>query len=447
MITKSQACATIGFTLAVLFSCQMSGERLGLAVARSFTNDVSEVGIQQGEVTDRSGGLLNSDGAMFGVNLRRTRVYDAQGLQEPKSVLWKTSKLFTIYPTGADFSILDPGFRIPSRPVPIYYGARSIITANKEAYFIEWVGGSDSLFVIDLQTGETKKILKLVGGNFSGPTVAGALLFVGERKGGYYAFDLRDWKMKWEIDKKGYDGYGSTPAVADGVVYFGGAKIIYEPSGPYFDNSRKAKGSVHAVDALTGTQKWVFSINGYPTPIAVADEVIYFGDDDRHLFAVNANDGKEIWKFKASEEIGTPAIMDGRAFFSDRNGNLYAVDLKNGQAIWKAAKKNKVATALVAYNKSVYYGGRENSLYAVDALTGEEKWVYRTTKPCPAPVAANGAIYVACRDDTLVAIDAESGRERWKYQTSHRPISHPVIGNGVIYYLDEEGIMYALRSS
>src|SRR5215475_134137 len=206
------------------------------------------------------------------------------------------------------------------------------------------------LFVIDLQTGEVKKRFKLIGRNFSGPAVAGDLLFVGESTGSFYAFDRRDWKMKWEIDKKGYNTYGSAPAVADGVIYFGDAKALYEPSGPYFDNSRKIKGNVHAFDALTGAQKWMFTISGYPTPIAVADEVIYFGDDDHHLFAVNAKDGKQVWKFKASEEIGTPAIMGGRAFFSDREGNLYAVDLKNGQAVWKAAKKNKVATALVAYN-------------------------------------------------------------------------------------------------
>jgi outer membrane protein assembly factor BamB len=121
--------------------------------------------------------------------------------------------------------------------------------------------------------------------------------------------------------------------------------------------------------------------------------------------------------------------------------------VKEGKTVWKAAKKNKVATALAAYNKSVYYGGRENSLYAVDALTGEEKWVYRTEKLCIAPVAANGVIYVACLDNTILAIDAESGQEKWKYKTPHSPVSYPVVGNGVIYYLDEEGIMYAVGSS
>jgi len=102
---------------------------------------------------------------------------------------------------------------------------------------------------------------------------------------------------------------------------------------------------------------------------------------------------------------------------------------------------------LAAYNKLVYYGGEENSLFAVDALTGEVKWVYRTTQPCLAPVVANGAVYVACKDNALLAIDAESGQERWKYKTPHPPISHPVVGNGVIYFIGEEGVMYALGSS
>jgi outer membrane protein assembly factor BamB len=426
MITKYQAGITIGFTLAAFLGSQMIGDRLSSAASRLFADTAPELGSRQSAGSDRSEDLLNSDGTMSGVTLRRTRAYDTQGLQEPKSVLWKTPKLFT----------LDPGPTFADRHVTTSHRALSIITTNKEAYF-----SYDLLYVIDLQTGKTKNRFQLHRDYSFAPVLAGDLLFLGGRiNGGFYAFDRRDWKEKWQISKSGHSFSSGYSAVAYGMIYFGGQV--------YSDRQKiRENGNVYAVDANTGKQKWRFSIEGSPTPIAVADEVIYFGDDARHLFAVNAKDGKEIWKFKASEDIGTPAIMDGRAFFSDREGNLYAVDLKNGQAIWKTAKKNKVATTLVAYNKMVYYGGRENSLYAVDALTGEEKWVYRTTKPCPAPVAANGAIYVACQDSRLLAIDGESGQSKWEYQTPHSSISHPVVGNGVIYYMDEEGVMYALGSS
>jgi len=320
------------------------------------------------------------------------------------------------------------------------------MTTDNEAYFDDGY----LLYVIDLQTGKTKNRFKLPRGFPSLPVVAGDLLFLGASDGGFYAFDRRDWKEKWRISKKGYRFDFAYPAVAHGMIYFGGVERYYyerRPSVPVGASLNHPQGGVYAVDALTGTQKWMITIEGDPTPIAVADEVVYFGDFAHNLFAVNAKDGKKIWKFTASDRIRRVGIMDDRAFFSDRSGNLYAVDLKNGKAIWKAAKRNKVVTPLAAYNKLVYYGGEENSLYAVDALTGEEKWVYRTTQPCLPPVVANGAVYVACKDSMLLAIDAEGGQERWKYKTPHTPISYPVVGNGVIYYLDEEGVMYALGSA
>ena len=421
MITKSRACVTIGFALAILFSSQGPGDRFRSAIAQSFTDETGELGRRQNAASDRSEEPLNSDGTMPGVTLRRTRVYDAQGLQEPKSVLWKTTKLFT---------------RTRDRIL-------NIVTANKEAFFQE----GDLVYVIDLQTGEAKNRLKLDKEVFYSPVVAGGLLFLGAGDGAFIALDRRDLKMRWKIDKEGYLFLVSSSAVANGMVYLGSAERIHY-IGEEVNYSRKIpKASVHAVDALTGAQKWIVAIKGYPTSIAIADEVVYFGDEDKHLFAVNAKDGREVWRFTASDNISTPAIMNGRAFFSDEGGNLYAVDLKSGQATWKAANKNKVGAYLAAYNNMIYYGGKKNGIYAVDALTGQEKWVYRTTKLCLAPVLANGAVYVACQDNTLLAIDAESGQEKWKYKTSRPPYSHPVVGNGAIYYLDEEGVMYALGSS
>src|SRR2546427_12166840 len=133
MITKYQAGITIGFTLAALFVSQMSGDRLRSAVLRSFTDNVSEVGSQQSATSDRSGEKLNSDGTMYGVTLRRTRVYDTRGLQEPKSVLWKTPKLFPSQPEGTYSGPNEGGSLI--RHDITYHPGLSIIMANKEAFF------------------------------------------------------------------------------------------------------------------------------------------------------------------------------------------------------------------------------------------------------------------------------------------------------------------------
>ena len=128
MITKYQAGITIGFTLGVLFSSQMCGDRLRSAVSRSFTENASELGSQKSADSDRAGERLNSDGTMYGVNLRHTRVYDAQGMQEPKSVLWKTPKLFTPDPglTFADRAILGGGGECKGSRPPRYTLPRGV---------------------------------------------------------------------------------------------------------------------------------------------------------------------------------------------------------------------------------------------------------------------------------------------------------------------------------
>ena len=69
------------------------------------------------------------------------------------------------------------------------------------------------------------------------------------------------------------------------------------------------------------TESWVDS-----SP-AVADGVVYFGSSDRHLYAVNINTGQEKWKFKTEGEVfSSPAVADGVVYFGSYDGYLYALE-------------------------------------------------------------------------------------------------------------------------
>src|SRR5262245_22338329 len=175
MITKSRASVTVGFTLAILFSSQAPGDRLRSGIAQSFTDETGEFGSRQNALSDRSGEQLSLDGTMLGVNLRRTRVYDAQGLQEPKSVLWKTQKLFALRHEETFSGRTGLGSLFGD--VITSHTALSLITIDKEGYFSLSVDDG-YWFVINLQNGEIKKRFKLQNGFFSVPVVAGALLFL-----------------------------------------------------------------------------------------------------------------------------------------------------------------------------------------------------------------------------------------------------------------------------
>jgi outer membrane protein assembly factor BamB len=84
--------------------------------------------------------------------------------------------------------------------------------------------------------------------------------------------------------------------------------------------------------------KWMFK---YPVPFdssspAVVDGVVYFGSYDNHLYAVDEKTGKEKWKFKTGNYVQTsPAVVDGVVYFGSDDKHLYAVDTKTGEEKWK----------------------------------------------------------------------------------------------------------------
>ena len=73
--------------------------------------------------------------------------------------------------------------------------------------------------------------------------------------------------------------------------------------------------------------KWKFKTEGwvYSSP-AIADGVVYFGSKDGNLYAVDIKTGQEKWKFKTKYWVlSSPAIADGVVYFGSNDCNLYAV--------------------------------------------------------------------------------------------------------------------------
>ena len=88
----------------------------------------------------------------------------------------------------------------------------------------------------------------------------------------------------------------STPAVAAGLVCFGGRDRV-----------------VHALDQSTGAERWQFltgkGISSSPTILA---DAVYIGSEDGNLYRLDAASGKPHWHFAAGQPIASsPAVVDG----------------------------------------------------------------------------------------------------------------------------------------
>ena len=59
---------------------------------------------------------------------------------------------------------------------------------------------------------------------------------------------------------------------------------------------------------------------------AIADGVVYVGSEDGRLYALDARTGQEKWRFKTDGAIvSSPAVAGGVVYFASTDGYLYAV--------------------------------------------------------------------------------------------------------------------------
>lgn len=224
----------------------------------------------------------------------------------------------------------------------------------------------------------------------------------------------------------------STPTVANGMVYVG-----------------SRDGSVYAVDATSGAQKWRFETRGKAqvnaTPVVDAGSV-YVGGWDGVFYALDATTGKPKWSFDAGLPVMDRALVHGgRVIFvtggrQARNdwgdGLVYGLDASSGQPAWVVDTlpdlgsqrrwpshppviKDGVAF-VVNWNATRLQTGKPDSarvsVHAIDAASGRIRWSSTFDGAWPSPPAVvEGYLLLAtsprqARGIELHALESSSGR-------------------------------------
>ena len=125
-----------------------------------------------------------------------------------------------------------------------------------------------------------------------------------------------------------------------------------------------------------------------------------------------------------------------------------ALDLINGENVadlglaWYydiPTKRGVEATPLMV-DRTLYVSGSWSIVYALDAVTGEKKWIYDPkvdrsflAKGCCDAVNrgvaySDGRIFVGAYDGRLIALDAEDGDVLWDVQTTDRNQPYTITG-------------------
>ena len=139
---------------------------------------------------------------------------------------------------------------------------------------------------------------------------------------------------------------------------------------------------------------------------------------------------------------------------------------------WKLQTGDRIVSSPVYGEGTIYFGGDDGNVYAVDAASGHQLWKRKTGGPVPStPAIAGQLVYVGSYDGKFYALDARTGAPRWKFttegerrfeakglhgmqpktQTIADPfdifLSSPVVGGGLVYFGSGDGNVYALDAA
>jgi glucose dehydrogenase len=229
-----------------------------------------------------------------------------------------------------------------------------------------------------------------IGGYVSSPAVVDGRVFVGTDNYNVYALNASNGAYIWNHGTSG--GVGSCPAVAGGVVY------VSESSW---------SGKVYALNASNGALVWSYGITGgyVSSSPAVADGKVYFGSYDHKVYALNASNGAYIWNYTTGGAVGdsSPAVADGKVYVGSGDGKVYCLNASNGALVWNYTTGGGICSPAVADGK-VYFGSTDHKVYALNASNGALVWNYKTGSIVYfSPAIAGGTVYVGSFDGKIYA--------------------------------------------
>lgn len=146
----------------------------------------------------------------------------------------------------------------------------------------------------------------------------------------------------------------------------------------------------------------------------------------------------------------------GKVFVATSKG-LYAYDASSGAQAWVYGTEMPLGNSPTYANGILYVGGFDRRVHAVNASDGKLKsgWSfviagagYETN-----PIVANGKVYIANRDGHIYALDATDGHLIWKWRDASDPWADapirfsPAFKDSVLYVGSDNAHAYALRDN
>jgi outer membrane protein assembly factor BamB len=210
-------------------------------------------------------------------------------------------------------------------------------------------------------------------------------------------------------------------------------------------------------EANSGSIAFVVDVNALPVewPMAGANAVRTSWTSETLPGDIDAEWVKPIEPYVSQhvQVIGA----GGNVYVATAKG-LYAFDASSGTESWVYPTELPLGHSPTYSGGVLYVGGLDKKLHAINATSGAGIWTYEATGGfSTSPVVANNKVYAGSRDGWFYAINTSDGSLAWKYQTGNQILQSaafkaeddgiPGTSAGTLFFASNDGYAYALNAA
>jgi len=229
------------------------------------------------------------------------------------------------------------------------------------------------------------------------------------------------------------------------TLYRGTFTSTYKATGKAeaFRDSYQASGAASAVSTVTD----VAAEGDWPMAAANPQRTSWTPEEVRGRL-------NPIW-YKTIEPYISPKVQiiaaNDLLYISTARG-LYALDAETGDEVWVYPTELPLGHSPTIENNVAYVGGLDKKIHAIDALTGQGLWTFDEAEAGfqTNPLVINDVVYMGSRDGYMYAVAAHGtpnqGQRMWRFKTDGPILFSAAYKDGVVYFASNDSHAYALNA-
>lgn len=185
---------------------------------------------------------------------------------------------------------------------------------------------------------------------------------------------------------------------------------------------------------------WKVSFDGSASEPVIHNGAIYIGSFGGGIYAIDPKSGNQIWRYQTGIGLtsGPEIIQSSEKSFGDMMGAALQATEKKGKG-----KREIDATPVIEEN-TVYVGSKDYNFYALDAQTGELRWVTDIDQPIWGKALVTDkhiivqGVGIGRSPSAIYVLRKTNGQIMWSTKGEGSATYPTIIGNVVYYSFREE---------